>query len=81
MPQIYDNIHLHLADGLCQFAGAARSCAFCVGYLNLRGWDQLADLVDRLPRGKRLSLLLDKPPTAIAASDVIWKFFASHPKQ
>lgn len=33
------------------------------------------------PGGKRLSLLLDKPPTAIDASDVIWEFFASHAKQ
>ncbi|WP_041429246.1 helicase-related protein [Thermosynechococcus sp. NK55a] len=49
MPQIYDNTSQVLADGLRQFIGSAQSCAFCVGYLNLRGWDQLADLVDKLP--------------------------------
>lgn len=67
MPQIYDNIHLHLIDGLRQFAGAAQSCAFCVGYLNLRGWDQLADLVDTLPGGTedaacRLLVGMHRPP-------------------
>ncbi len=41
MPRIYDNIQLTLSDGLRQFAGDAQSCAFCIGYLNLRGWDRL----------------------------------------
>ncbi|GIV52418.1 MAG: hypothetical protein KatS3mg038_2939 [Candidatus Kapaibacterium sp.] len=67
MPQIYDNIHVQLADGLRQFAGAAQSCAFCVGYLNLRGWDQLADLVDALPGGTedaacRVLVGMHRPP-------------------
>ncbi|BCX11991.1 MAG: helicase [Thermosynechococcus sp.] len=67
MPQIYDNISQSLADGLRQFIGSAQSCAFCVGYLNLRGWDQLADLVDALPGGReeaacRVLVGMQRPP-------------------
>ncbi len=51
MPRIFDNTHLTLANGLKVFIGSAQSCAFCVGYLNLRGWDHVADLVESLPGG------------------------------
>jgi hypothetical protein len=43
MPRIFDNIEQHLSQGLQQVMGDAVACSFCVGYLNLRGWDQLAD--------------------------------------
>lgn len=33
------------------------------------------------PGGHRLSLLLDAPSGAMNATDVIWKFFAGHPRQ
>ncbi|GIV08351.1 MAG: hypothetical protein KatS3mg019_0442 [Fimbriimonadales bacterium] len=51
MPKIYDNIDLRLIEGLNSLLLEAESAAFCVGYLNLRGWDQLADFVEKLPSG------------------------------
>jgi hypothetical protein len=51
MPHIFDNIDLHLADGLRNVLPGASACSFCVGYLNLRGWGQLADQIERLPGG------------------------------
>jgi polyhydroxybutyrate depolymerase len=32
------------------------------------------------PGGDRISPLLDSPPTSIAATSVMWQFFAAHPK-
>ena len=52
MPQIFDNIQLPLIDGLRAVLPEAGACSFCVGYLNLRGWGQLADIVERLPGGE-----------------------------
>ncbi len=52
MPQIFDNIELKLFDGLCKVLPGAEAGAFCVGYLNLRGWGQVADLVESLPGGE-----------------------------
>lgn len=49
MPQIFDNIDLRLFEGLRAVLPAAQSSSFCVGYLNLRDWGQLADLVEGLP--------------------------------
>jgi hypothetical protein len=51
MPLIFDNIQLTLFDGLRAILPEAEGCSFCVGYLNLRGWGQLADFVRRLPGG------------------------------
>ena len=48
MPQIYDNVESPLVDGLRRILPEAVACSFCVGYLSLRGWDQLADLVEHL---------------------------------
>ncbi len=67
MPQIFDNIDLKLADGLRAVLPDAQSCSFCVGYLNLRGWGQLADLVEGLPGGDetracRLLVGMHRPP-------------------
>jgi len=52
MPTIFDNIRVPLADGLRNVLPDAAAASFCVGYLNLRGWGQLADLVERLPGGE-----------------------------
>jgi hypothetical protein len=67
MPRIFDNIEQHLSQGLQQVMGDAVACSFCVGYLNLRGWDQLVDYVDRLPGGQedcacRLLVGMHRPP-------------------
>jgi hypothetical protein len=67
MPQIFDNIELKLIQGLHRALPAATACSFCVGYLNLRGWDQLADLVEDLQGGDedhacRVLVGMHRPP-------------------
>jgi hypothetical protein len=52
MPLIFDNIQLPLVDGLRAVLPEAKACSFCVGYLNLRGWGQLAAIVEHLPGGE-----------------------------
>lgn len=52
MPTIFDNIETRLAEGLRNVFHRARSCAFCVGYFHLRGWDVVADLIDQLEGGE-----------------------------
>jgi superfamily II DNA or RNA helicase len=49
MPTIYDNRTLSLAPALRATLDDARALDVCVGYLNLRGWKELADTVDQLP--------------------------------
>lgn len=48
MPKIYDNIELHLTEGLKKYIGASERTDFCVGYFNLRGWKEVAESVDKL---------------------------------
>ena len=48
MPKIYDNIELHLTEGLKNYIGASKRTDFCVGYFNLRGWKEVAESVDKL---------------------------------
>jgi len=55
VPRIFDNIDLKLTEGLNGVLPGALGCSFCVGYFNLRGWGQLADLVDTLPGGNELN--------------------------
>lgn len=67
MPQIFDNIELQLQDGLRAVLPSASGASFCVGYLNLRGWGQLAALVDSLPGADestscRLMVGMHRPP-------------------
>lgn len=67
MPRIFDNIELKLVTGLQSVLPAATASSFCVGYLNLRGWGQLADLVENLPGGEehracRLLVGMHRPP-------------------
>lgn len=49
MPTIYDNRAQSLAPALRATLGEAISLDVCVGYLNLRGWRELAGAVDSLP--------------------------------
>jgi len=48
VPQIFDNIERQLLPVLRESLQVARRADFCVGYFHLRGWGQLADLVERL---------------------------------
>jgi len=58
MPTIYDNINLKLADGLRNAMVGATSLDACVGYFNLRGWNQVADSVEHLPSDQACRLLV-----------------------
>lgn len=49
MPTIYDNKTRSLAPALRATLTEADTLDVCVGYLNLRGWNELADAVDGLP--------------------------------
>jgi hypothetical protein len=67
MPHIYDNIESQLVEGLRRILPQAVACSFCVGYLNLRGWDQLADSVEHLTGGDerqscRVLVGMHRPP-------------------
>jgi hypothetical protein len=55
MPTIYDNIESKLLEGLRSVLPEAVACSFCVGYLNLRGWAQLADAIEHLQGGMKLT--------------------------
>jgi superfamily II DNA or RNA helicase len=48
MPNIYDNIESQFVEELRRLLPEAVACSFCVGYLNLRGWDQVADAIEHL---------------------------------
>lgn len=49
MPKIIDNELLVLTEELRATLKTSRRADFCVGYFNLRGWNQLADLIEALP--------------------------------
>ena len=51
MPQIFDNIDKHLTTALTEALGVSERADFCIGYFNLRGWNQLSPLVDNWAGG------------------------------
>jgi hypothetical protein len=52
MPTIYDNIENKLADELKNAFQTAYKADLCVGYFNLRGWNNLAEYVDTFSGGE-----------------------------
>ncbi len=48
MPTIYDNINEKLLDGLKAALKGSKRGDFCVGYLNLRGWDCISAEIDKI---------------------------------
>ena len=55
MSKIFDNIETKFEEGLHAIltnVGVERA-DFCVGYVNLRGWQQVAADIDKLPSGGR----------------------------
>lgn len=67
MPKIYDNIDEKLVKGLAAVLQGANAFSCCVGYLNLRGWDQIANYVEALPGGEegqacRVLVGMHRPP-------------------
>lgn len=49
MPKIIDNQTIILTTELRSTLETAKRADFCAGYFNLRGWQQLSDLIDHLP--------------------------------
>ncbi len=53
LPRIFDNIELQLLPGLKDTLRLSHRADFCVGYFNLRGWQYLDSLFDRLSSIRR----------------------------
>ncbi|MGB6082608.1 helicase-related protein [Moheibacter sp.] len=51
MPTIFDNIEKHLEEGLNKTLAKSERADFCIGYFNLRGWQKVASVIDKLPGG------------------------------
>ena len=58
MPTIYDNLETKLAEGLRNAMTDATSLDACVGYFNLRGWNQVAESVQELKSDDACRLLV-----------------------
>lgn len=60
MPTIYDNIEQKLIEGLKESLRMSYRGDFCVGYLNLRGWRDIAPEIERFEgtEGKQCRLIV-----------------------
>lgn len=69
MPTIFDNIEHRLLEALRNSLSDAISADFCIGYFHLRGWQRLADLVDRFNGNSdsvcRLLIGMQQPPEEV----------------
>ncbi|MDR1385625.1 MAG: phospholipase D-like domain-containing protein [Planctomycetaceae bacterium] len=85
MPKIYDNIENVLIKGLSETLELSKRTDCCVGYFNLRGWNELADTIEQLPgevvtennkeihRVCRLLVGMSVKPT-----DILHKYYYQH---
>lgn len=52
MPNIYDNIDKQLEEGLNKTLETSLRADFCIGYFNLRGWQKIANKIEKLEGAK-----------------------------
>ena len=53
MPNIYDNIKTDLLPDLTKNIASSNAIDFCVGYLNLRGWESLEESLEAVGKKRR----------------------------